>query len=77
MLYYFLFIYIIFIVIYLLKNNYIDASKLIKMYMKSKTEVYVVAAGGLGNRLLSFIGIILISVYFKSKPFRMKDILNL
>lgn len=41
---------------------------IIDMYKKTKTSVSVLTAGGLGNRLMSFAGIIVLSIYYKSKP---------
>lgn len=51
--------------IYFLNINNI---KLINMYKKSIYSVNVVIAGGLGNRLMSFAGIIILSIYYEVKP---------
>lgn len=42
---------------------------LIKMYKNKNCSVYVSIGAGLGNRLMSFVGIIVISIYLESKPF--------
>lgn len=42
---------------------------LIKMYNNKNFSVYVSIGAGLGNRLMSFVGIIVISIYLESKPF--------
>lgn len=47
-------------------NKFLD---LIKMYKSTNTSVNVILGSGLGNRLMSFAGIIILSIYFKSKPF--------
>lgn len=39
-----------------------------KIYYTTKNIVNVKVKGGLGNRLMSFAGIILLSIFFKSKP---------
>lgn len=58
-------------IVYILYNNRksITPMDLIKMYRISKKSVYVNMIGGLGNRLLSFVGIIIMSIFHKSKPF--------
>lgn len=59
--------FIVFITILLINNNsYID---LIKMFKKTLFSASVNTAGGLGNRLLSFAGIILLSIFYDAKPF--------
>lgn len=59
-------IFTLFILLFTNKNGIL---KLVKMYKNSKSSVSVLVRGGLGNRLMSFAGIIVMSIYFKSKPF--------
>lgn len=55
------------VLIHINYNNYF--LNLIQMYKQSTYSVNVVIQGGLGNRLMSFAGIIVLSIYYKSKPF--------
>lgn len=38
------------------------------IYSKTNKSVYVNIRAGLGNRLMSFAGVIILSIYFKAKP---------
>lgn len=42
---------------------------IINMYKNINKSVFVLIEGGLGNRLMSFAGTIVLSIYFQSKPF--------
>lgn len=57
-------------IIFLFNIYFLNISniKLINMYKKSIYSVNVVNAGGLGNRLMSFTGIIILSIYYEVKP---------
>lgn len=41
---------------------------IINIYMKSSKSISVNMIAGLGNRIMSFAGIIILSIYFESKP---------
>lgn len=55
---------IIFLFFVFYKNN--DILNIIQMYKSKNTIVNVLIKGGLGNRLMSFAGIIVLSIIFKS-----------
>lgn len=63
-----IYVSIIFLFFVFYKNN--DILNIIQMYKSKNTIVNVLTKGGLGNRLMSFAGIIVLSIIFKSKPFR-------
>lgn len=65
------FIIILNICLFLLlyKNTSINRIKnLIGMYKKSINSVNVIIRGGLGNRLMSCAGIIVLSIFYELKP---------
>lgn len=49
-------------------SNISIASIINRIYCKTNKIVYVNIRAGLGNRLMSFAGIIILSIYFKAKP---------
>lgn len=62
-----LFNILIFIFIYKYFTN-INTKRLIEMYKRSYSSVNVIIQAGLGNRLMSFAGIIILSIYYELKP---------
>lgn len=66
----FLFILISFYVWYINQSNPLKFLKddIINIYRKSVRSISVNMIAGLGNRLMSFAGIIILSIYFESKP---------
>lgn len=55
---------------YIIQSNYIVGIRYVmrSIYMNSKNSVNVYMIAGLGNRLMSFAGIILLSIYYEYKP---------
>lgn len=51
------------------RRKSLNVNNLTEMYKRSQNEIFIHMDGGLGNRILSLVGIILLSVYFKAKPF--------
>lgn len=62
-------IYVSIIFLYFLFYKNYDIINIIQMYKSKSTIVNVLIKAGLGNRLMSFAGIIVPSIIFKSKPF--------
>lgn len=61
----FFFLYILFYSIYPNLN-------LKTMYKNAKSSIYINMREGLGNRLMSYAGIIALSILYKSKPYSIK-----
>lgn len=61
--------YIIYLFISLLLLYQTNILNIFNMYKSTNRIIFVVTKGGLGNRLMSFAGIIVLSIYFKSKPY--------
>lgn len=60
---------IILYVLYISKYNADYITKIIrKIYINNFNSVSVYMIAGLGNRLMSFAGIIILSIFFESKP---------
>lgn len=65
----------LFVLLYLLLNIFnsyriLDITNIINnIYTKTSNVVNIKMLAGLGNRLMSFAGIIILSIIFKSKPF--------
>lgn len=49
-------------------NNINKYNSLIEMYNSNNQSIFVHIGAGLGNRLMSVVGIILLSIYYESKP---------
>lgn len=62
--------YIVLILFLKVNGSNIKIKKLINMYKASKNYVYIYANAGLGYRLMSFFGSIILSIYYESKPLR-------
>lgn len=63
-----LFIIFLIIIVLILNNSFISIKRLIRMYKKSSNYVSVYTIGGLGNRLMSVANIIILSIFYESKP---------
>lgn len=60
---------IMFYIVNINQNNYhISINRLIRMYKSSIDCVSVFIIAGLGNRLMSAANIIVLSIFYKSKP---------
>lgn len=66
--YFFICVTILIISLLLLHHNS-NILNIIKMYGRTNRIINVLIKGGLGNRLMSFSSIIILSIYFKSKPY--------
>lgn len=64
----FIITYYLIIFSYIYKQNEIDITILLRNRTRNNLSVYVSCSGGLGNRLMSFYGIFLISIIRKRKP---------
>lgn len=66
-------IIIVFIILHLIfLHKYLinlTVKNLIEMYKKATCSVNIIIREGLGNRLMSFAGIIMLSIYYEYKPF--------
>lgn len=65
-------IYLYFHLLYISKLININIEKLLLPYIKRNESIYIYCKGGLGNRLLSFNGIMLMSIIRRRKPISMR-----
>lgn len=62
-------LYIIAIWYIMCYNSHLTLSSIItKKYFNCNNNIYTFMIAGLGNRLMSFAGIIILSIYFDRKP---------